>query len=158
MQNESHIPHSAAGLRVVIIVSQYHEDITSVLEEGAAAAFIEAGGQAESLTKVTSPGAFELPLLCQSWAGRDDVDAVVALGCIIKGQTMHDEHIARAVAQGIMDVQLHTGTPITFGVLTCPSHEHAQARAGGCHGNKGRESMHAAIASARTIQMETARS
>ena len=143
---------SARGLRVAVVVSQYHDQITDALREAAVGCFTTAGGAADDLTLVESPGAFELIAIGKALAERGDVDAIVALGCIITGETTHDQYIAHAVATGISNIITATGVPIAFGVLTCQSLEQARARAGGRVGNKGEEAMVAAIAAANAIR------
>lgn len=142
---------SARGLRVAVVVSQYHADITDALREGAVARFHAACGLAHDLTVIPAPGAFELIAICKALAERGDIDAIVALGCIITGETTHDQYIAHAVAGGISSVITQTGVPIAFGVLTCQNFEQARARAGGEVGNKGDEAMAAAIATANIV-------
>jgi 6,7-dimethyl-8-ribityllumazine synthase len=149
---------NAAGLRVTIAVSRYHRAITDALCDGAKRAFLEAGGLDRDLLVVEAPGAFELPVICQAIADVGYVDAIVALGCVIAGETPHDQYIGHAVSHGLTQVALRAGIPVAFGVLTCRNMEQAAARAGGEKGNKGAEAMHAAIASAATIRSLRARS
>lgn len=151
MKSTPSITENACGLRIAIVVSQYHADITDALRDGAVARFNAACGLADDLTVIPAPGAFELIAICKALADRGDLDAIVALGCIITGQTTHDQYIAHAVAAGIANIITATGVPIAFGVLTCQNLEQAQARAGGSVGNKGEEAMDAAIASANAI-------
>lgn len=120
--------------------------------DAAVEAWAEAGGEPGSLTTHTAPGSFELPLLALSLASTGSYDAIVALGCIVRGETTHDEHIAGAVANGIMQASMDTGVPIAFGVLTVNTRSQALDRAGGSRGNKGTEAMHAAIASLTTLE------
>jgi 6,7-dimethyl-8-ribityllumazine synthase len=94
---------------------------------------------------VRVPGAFELPQACLVLARTGRFDAVVALGCVIRGETPHDRYISQAVAQGLMRVGLDTGVPAIFGVLTTLNDRQALARAGGSHGNKGRDAALAAL-------------
>ena len=91
-------------------------------------------------------------MVCRAQAVRGDFDAVVALGCIISGETDHDRHIASAVATGLTMITVDTSVPVAFGVLTCRTLEQALARAGGDRGNKGAEAMAAAIETARTLR------
>lgn len=117
---------SAKGLRVAIVVSAYNSAVTDRLLEGAVAEFLRLGGRVKDLTVARAPGSFELPALAMTGArGRD---AVVALGCIIRGETSHDRVIADAVANGIVEVSVRTGVPVAFGVLTCDTFEQAEAR------------------------------
>lgn len=145
----------ARGLRMGVAVSRYHHAITESLREAAVVQFTSAGGDADDLLIVAAPGSFELTAVCRALAHRGDLHAVVALGCILTGQTTHDQYLAQAVAQGLTSITVQTGVPIAFGVLTCQSMEQARERAGGAHGNKGAEAMAAAIAAARAVQAAT---
>jgi 6,7-dimethyl-8-ribityllumazine synthase len=143
---------SAAGLRIGVAVSRYHAAITDAMRDAAIRQFADAGGGSSDLQIVSTPGAFELVAACQSLAARNDIDAVVAIGCVISGETTHDQYIASAVAHGLTSITVQTGVPVTFGVLTCQSMDQAKARAGGERGNKGAEAMAAAIEAARIVQ------
>ncbi len=134
-----------APARFAIVVSRFNEEITCGLLAGAEAALDEAGVTAEARLVVHVPGAFELPLTAMRLAESGLYGAVICLGCLIKGDTMHFEYIAGAVAQGIMDASLATGVPIVFGVLTTLTDEQARLRAGNGPGNKGREVAGAAL-------------
>ncbi|MHC4588131.1 MAG: 6,7-dimethyl-8-ribityllumazine synthase, partial [Planctomycetota bacterium] len=111
-----------------------------------------AGGARGDLRIVSAPGAFELVTACAALAARNDIDAVVAIGCVVSGETTHDQYIASAVAHGLTSVTVQTGIPVAFGVLTCQNMAQAEARAGGEKGNKGAEAMAAAIESARMVE------
>jgi 6,7-dimethyl-8-ribityllumazine synthase len=136
-----------------VVVSRYNATVTDRLLEGAVRAFGERikGIEGAVVEVVGAPGAFELPALCLAAARAQDsrsqprFDAVVALGCLIKGETIHDRVIADAVAQGLVNVSIVTGVPVTFGVLTVNTPEQALARSGGEEGNKGADAMHAAL-------------
>ena len=143
---------SAAGLRIAVAVSRYHARITDALCAAAIDRFRSAGGDEELLEVLPAAGAFELTAVCRALANRGGLDAVVALGCIISGETPHDRYIASAVATGLTMITVRTGCPIAFGVLTCGTIEQALARAGGAHGNKGAEAMAAAIDTSQTIR------
>lgn len=132
-------------MRVAIVVSTFNEEITAGLLAGARAVLDEAGIRGADVTEVHVPGAFELPLTAKRLAGTGSYEAVVCLGCLIKGDTMHFEYIASAVSQGIMDAGLDTGVPVAFGVLTTLTEEQAAARAAAGPGNKGREVTVAAL-------------
>ena len=95
-------------------------------------------------------------MVAQVVAARGDVDAVVALGCVLTGETSHDRYISDAVAHGLMQVALRHSMPVTFGVLTCVTIEQARARAGGSKGNKGGEAMDAAVDAALAIRRHAA--
>jgi 6,7-dimethyl-8-ribityllumazine synthase len=157
MHTDLNSTSSAKGLHIGIAISRYHAEITQSMQNGAEGAFLRAGGDRENLTVVATPGSFELVAICRALAmthdadGASACDAIVALGCIITGQTTHDQYIAAAVAQGLVDITVQCGIPVAFGVLTCQNIEQARARAGLAeeHGkpksNKGAEAMIAAI-------------
>lgn len=152
----------ASGLRIAIAVSQYHREITQSMCDAASQTFRGAGGRDEHLTIVEAAGTYELTALCRALAmaesrlGRPTYDAIVALGCVIAGQTTHDQHIARSVTHGLTAITVETGVPIGFGVLTCQTLEQARERSVGAgarnSSNKGAEAMLAAIATATTIK------
>jgi 6,7-dimethyl-8-ribityllumazine synthase len=152
MREPSIMHADATGLRIGIAASVYHWDIVGPLASAATAAFAEAGGDQSDLTMIESPGAFELVAICSALARREDIDGVVALGCVIRGETSHDSWINSAVAHGLVTLSVATGKPAAFGVLTCNTHEQAVARSGGDKGNKGEEAMKAAIAAVREIR------
>ncbi|MFI5134305.1 MAG: 6,7-dimethyl-8-ribityllumazine synthase [Chitinophagales bacterium] len=131
--------------RLGIIVSEWNRDITSALLEGCMKALKEAGAKKKSITQINVPGSFELPSAAKMLVEHKKVDAVICLGCIIKGETRHDEYIAQAVAKGIMDLNLRYNIPFMFGVLTCETIEQARDRAGGKQGNKGVEAAATAV-------------
>lgn len=137
--------HTATGCRFAIIVSRFNEDITEGLLAGAREALAEAAVREEDVTVVRVPGAFEIPVVALRLTETGQFDAVICLGCLIKGDTMHFEYIASATAHGIMDVSTRTGLPISFGVLTTLSDDQARERARSGRGNKGREAALAAI-------------
>lgn len=153
MYSEISPSSDASGLRIAIVVSRYHERITGALRDAAVEAFRDAGGDEGDLLQIAAPGAFELVALSNAAAARVEIDAVVAIGCVITGETTHDRYICEAVARGLTDITLRRGLPIAFGLLTCQTLEQAAARAGGERGNKGREAMTAAIEAARAIRL-----
>jgi 6,7-dimethyl-8-ribityllumazine synthase len=142
---------SAKGLRIAIVESQYHHEICTGLSTGAVDAFMNAGGDSQNIVHVHAPGSYELVAIALALAERPDIDAVVALGCVLTGETSHDRYICDAVAHGLVDVTIRTGKPVAFGVLTCITIEQSRARSGGSKGNKGIEAMHAALSATRTI-------
>jgi 6,7-dimethyl-8-ribityllumazine synthase len=142
----------ARGLRVALIVSRYNPRVTDPMREGALRAFAEAGGEAANLTTVAAPGAFELAAIAGAAVRSGRYDAAVCLGCVLKGETRHDEVIADALAVALATLSAETGRPASFGVLTVDSHEQAMARAAGDRGNKGAEAMNAAIDAAASIR------
>ena len=135
----------ATGCRFAIVVSRFNEDITSGLLSGARTALVEAGVRDDDVTLVHVPGAFEIPVTALHLAETGRFDAVICLGCLIKGDTMHFEYIADAAAHGIMNVSVTTGVPVAFGVLTTLTEAQAAARSESGEGNKGREAALAAI-------------
>lgn len=137
--------HSAPGFRFAIIVSRFNADVTDGLLTGARAALAEAGVRDEDITLVRVPGAFELPVAAGKLASTGRFDAIICLGCVIKGDTMHFEYISAAASQGIMDVTTTSGVPVAFGMLTALDDEQARARAADGPDNKGREAAHAAV-------------
>ena len=147
----------ASGLRVGVVVSAYHRAITAALCDGALAALRDAGsrgtgtGGAGSVTIIEVPGAFEIPLAARRAAESGTFDAVVCLGCIIRGETPHFDYLASAVAHAIAMASQATGVPMTFGVLTTNSLDEAAARAGDGPSNKGREAALAAVQLANVI-------
>ncbi len=143
---------NAEGLRIGIAISRYHADVTDALREGAISAFEQAGGDRENLVIAPAAGSFELTAICQALADRDDVDGVLALGCVIRGETMHDQYICEAVSQGLTRITLDTGKPVGFGLLTCHTKHQARERAGGETGNKGVEGMGAVIETIHTMR------
>ena len=132
-------------LRIAIVASRFNETIGRGLVEGAIDNLLRHGVPDRALSVAWVPGAFELPLAAKRIASSGDVDAVVCLGTVIRGETPHFDYVAGAAGTGILNASLETGIPITFGVLTADTTEQAAARAGGKMGNKGAEAALAAI-------------
>jgi 6,7-dimethyl-8-ribityllumazine synthase len=141
----------ATGFRFAVVVSKYNDFVTDRLQTGAMAALAAGGVDPDQVTVVRVPGAFELPLVAQHAAESGRFDAVVCLGCLIRGETPHFEYIASAVAHGLTAAASATGIPITFGVLTTNSAEEALARAADGPANKGYEAALAAIEMAEVV-------
>jgi 6,7-dimethyl-8-ribityllumazine synthase len=131
--------------RFGILVSEWNADVTEALFEGAYQTLLQHGAKPEHIIRGNVPGSYELSLGAQWFAQRDDIDAVIALGCVIQGETKHNDYINHAVAQGLTNVGLKTGKPVIFGVLTPNDQQQALDRAGGKHGNKGDEAAITAI-------------
>jgi 6,7-dimethyl-8-ribityllumazine synthase len=131
--------------RIAIVQSKYHDFVTDRLCTGALAALAAAGIPSGEVTIVKVPGAFEIPFAARQAAGTGNFDAIVCLGCLIRGETPHFEFIASAVAHGLTDAAAATGVSMSFGVLTTNSVEEALERAGEGSGNKGWEAATAAI-------------
>lgn len=144
---------SVARLRIGVVVSRYNAVVTEALLDGAREAFLAAGGAPERLTVIDAPGAWELISLCHAAAAARRFDGLVALGCIVKGQTRHDEYLATSVCQSLADISVRTAVPIALGVLTVNDQKQAAARAGGRHGNKGEEAMAALLATLEQLSM-----
>jgi 6,7-dimethyl-8-ribityllumazine synthase len=142
---------SAAGFRFAVVVSRYNDFVTDRLQAGALAALTAAGAKPDAVTVVLVPGAFEIPIAAKRAAESGRYDAVVCLGCLIRGETPHFEYIASAVAGGLTSAAAATGVPITFGVLTTNSIEEAIERAGEGPSNKGYEAAAAAIQMASVV-------
>lgn len=151
MRDAPRLHLDAQGLRIGIVTSCYHEEITGRLRSGAIDAFVDAGGDPDDIYEVTAAGAFELIPLVDALA-RKDLDGVVALGCIIRGETTHDAHLARSIAHQLAQIAFEHEIGVGFGILTVLSSEQAMERAGGLKGNKGEESMNAVIATARSLE------
>jgi 6,7-dimethyl-8-ribityllumazine synthase len=138
-------PPAAAGYRFAVIASRFNPSITDALAAGARAALTEAGAASADVEEFRVPGAFELPQAARCAAETGRFDAVICLGCVIRGETPHFEYISSAVAHGIMDTAGETGIPIAFGVLTTDTESQAAERAGPGRDNKGWEAAAAGI-------------
>lgn len=136
--DESSIP-SGEEFSFGIIVSDWNAEITHALYEGCYDTLLKHGAKAEQIHTVQVPGAFELPSAAKMVASYHNPDAVICLGCVIKGETKHDEYINNAVATALANLSMALGKPVIFGVLTPNDQEQARDRAGGKHGNKGVE-------------------
>lgn len=136
---------TATGCRFAIIVSTFNENITEGLLAGAREALAQAAVDERDVTIVRVPGAFEIPVTALRLTESGQFDAVICLGCLIKGDTMHFEYIASAASSGIMDASTTTGVPVAFGVLTALTEEQAAERSKPGPDNKGREAARAAI-------------
>jgi 6,7-dimethyl-8-ribityllumazine synthase len=134
----------ASRCRVGIVVSGYYADINNRMLEGARETLRAWQVADKNVTVVPVPGSFEIPYGCLSLLKRGNVDAIITLGCLVKGETKHDEVIANAVAGSLMRLMEQYGTPITFGVLTVNTLEQAEARSTGSN-NKGIEAAEAAL-------------
>ena len=133
------------GFRVGIVVSSYNDFVTERLREGAVGALLDAGVTTDAIVEVTVPGAFEIPQAASRLAASGRVDAVIGLGCLIRGETPHFDFIASAVAHGVMKAAMDNKLPMSFGVLTTNSAEEALARAGVGASNKGWEAAEAVL-------------
>lgn len=131
--------------RIGIVTSRWNEAITFSLRDGCIKTLKEYGLNDSDITQVVVPGAFELPSAAKMLLSHKNYDAIICLGCVIKGETQHDEYINQSVAMGLMTLSVGSGKPVVFGVLTPNNHQQALDRAGGVHGNKGVEAALTAI-------------
>ena len=136
---------NASGMRFGIVVSRWNSFITERLLQGALDCLRRSGAKSRNIQIVRVPGSFEIPSAARLLAESDRVDAVIALGCLIRGETTHYEHIATEVTRGIGQSAQETGVPHTYGVLTCENLEQAIDRAGLKSGNKGWEAAITAV-------------
>jgi 6,7-dimethyl-8-ribityllumazine synthase len=142
----------ADGLRLAVVAARYNDDIIAMMLQGARQRWAELGGDPARLRVERVPGAFELPLAAQKFARSGDVDAVVALGCVIRGDTAHFDFVAGECARGLQQVTLETGIPVSFGVLTTDTVAQAQERASPSEMNKGAEAIDTAVQMARLLR------
>ena len=140
------------GARFAIIASRWNPRITDALVAGARRTFADNGVAEAAIDVLRVPGAWELPLAAERVAAARNHVAIVALGCVVRGDTRHFEHIADNCAQGLMKVALDHAIPVCNGVLAVDAHEDAAKRAGGSHGNKGEEAALVAIQMAQLLE------
>jgi 6,7-dimethyl-8-ribityllumazine synthase len=140
------------GLKVALLRSCFNAPIVEGLVSGALKALEEMGTARANVTVVDVPGAFELPLAAQAAARAHHCDAVVALGAVIRGETDHYEHVARAATDGLLRVALGEGVPVGFGVLTVAEAEQARVRAAPGPENKGAEAARAAVSMVHVLR------
>ncbi len=139
-------------LRIGIVVSRWNDFLTKALLEGALDALKRHGGTESNVTVAWVPGSFEIPVAIKAMAESGKYDALVALGCVIRGATSHYDHIAGAVTSGISHVGQTTGIPVSFGVITVESIEQAIERSGSKAGNKGAEAALVAVEMANLLR------
>jgi len=142
---ENQLSFDARGWRVAVVAARFNAALVDQLIEGATRAWATHGGKASELLVERVPGAFELPLAALKFAASGEYQAVVALGCVIRGDTPHFDYVAGECARGIMDAGLASGVPVIFGVLTTENLQQAEERASLTRMNKGGESMEAAL-------------
>ena len=134
-----HSVPDATGMRVGIVVSEWNEKITGALLEGACQTLIRHGVSENDIIVKTVPGSFELVYGSARFVNSGQVDAVIAIGCVIKGDTPHFDYICQGATQGLTDLNREGKIPVIYGLLTCNTLEQAQERCGGMLGNKGDE-------------------
>lgn len=139
-------------VQIAIVVARFNEDVTEKLLEGAVRTLRDHGVGDDQIRIVRVPGSFELPLAASHLAATDEFDAILCLGAVVQGETLHHEYINSEVARAIMDLGLEWNLPILFGVLTCRNMEQALERAGGKAGNKGTETALAALEMVALLQ------
>lgn len=148
--DEQNIP-SAADMLIGIVVADWNKEITHALYEGCYDTLLKHGAKAENIETIQVPGSFELTAGARLLAGSKKLDGVICLGCVIKGETSHNEYINHAVAHGLTNLSIATGKPFIFGLLTPNDMQQAIDRAGGKYGNKGIE---AAVTAIRMIELK----
>lgn len=141
----------ARHLRVAVVAGRFNESISGRLAEGALDCLRRHGAAEDDIWLVWVPGAFEIPLVARRIASSKEVDAIVCVGAVVRGETPHFDYVAGNAARGVADASAATGIPITFGVLTTDDSAQAEARAGGKAGNKGFEAALAAIEMANLL-------
>ena len=137
--------YTEADGRYAIVVGRFNQFVVDSLVEGAVDALVRHGVDEDNITVIRVPGAYEIPLAAQAVAEKGDVDAIIALGAVIRGSTPHFDYVAGESASGLHKVQMDTGVPCAFGVLTVDTIEQAIERAGTKAGNKGAEAALVAI-------------
>ena len=142
---------SVADKKFAIVVSNYYENITHKLLEGAVKTLASAGVADSNMVTLWTPGSWELPAATLRVLKSGKFDGVVILGCVIKGETTHDQHINTAISNGIAELTLQYDVPIGFGLLTCNTLQQALDRSGGSVGNKGVEAAEAAVHMSRVF-------
>ncbi|MBP6384997.1 MAG: 6,7-dimethyl-8-ribityllumazine synthase [Pseudarcicella sp.] len=131
--------------KVAIITAEWNDEVTQALTNGAKSTLMANGMLDKNILLWTVPGSYELSYAAQKAAQKSDIDAVICIGCVIQGETKHNDYINHAVAQGLTQVSLKYDKPVIFGVLTPNNQQQALDRAGGIHGNKGDEAAITAI-------------
>lgn len=147
----------ARGLRVAIVASRFNEAVVDRLVDGAVDQMIRHGAVASDIEVAWVAGAWELPIVARTYAASGSVDAIVAIGAVVRGSTPHFEYVAGAAANGCAAVQQEYGIPVAFGVLTTNTWDEAVERAGGKLGNKGGEAAMTAVETANLIKDIAAR-
>jgi 6,7-dimethyl-8-ribityllumazine synthase len=136
---------SLQNCSIAVITAEWNHEVTFSMRDACIEELSKYGCTGDDVLSVTVPGAFELPSAAKMLLSNKKLDAVVCIGCVIKGETKHDEYISNAVAAGIMNLSLVSGKPVIFGVLTPNDMQQAIDRSGGKYGNKGVEAAHTAI-------------
>lgn len=140
------------GRKYLILTAKFNDMITKALLEGAADAFAEANIDFSEVETIWVPGAFELPVAAAKAARTDNYQAIICLGCVIKGETPHFDYVAGQAAAGVMQVAIDTEVPVIFGVLTTDTAEQALQRSGLKGGNKGADAVRAALTMTKVMR------
>ncbi len=135
----------AEGLKFAIVASRFNHMLVDRLVEGAIDCILRHGGSEENIELARVPGSWEIPVAVKRFLGREDIDAVIALGVLIRGSTPHFDYIASEVSKGLASLSLEAGKPVSFGIVTADTLEQAVERAGTKMGNKGWEAALSAI-------------
>lgn len=142
----SSLPVNAGlGRRIGICAALWHRDLVDELRNGAVETLLAYGVALPDILVIDCPGSYELPVAASRLIRQSGVDAVIALGVVVRGETAHFEYVSSPVAHGLMDLSISTGVPCMFGVLTTDTLEQARERCGGAHGHKGREAAEGAL-------------
>lgn len=155
--SNDHLP-DGSEFKIGIVVSEWNEKITSNLYEACFETLTKYAVKEENIMKILVPGAFELTVGAKMLIKKQSFDAIICIGCVIKGETSHNEYINQSVAQGLTTLGLASGVPCIFGLLTPNDQQQAEDRAGGKHGNKGVEAAVTALrmaATKRELQTES---
>lgn len=133
---------NGSGMRIGVVRARFNQDITQGLLDGAMKVLTESGVWENDIVVVEVPGSYEIPVVAANLIRAGEVDGVIALGCIMKGETMHDQFLANAVFQSLSLLSIETGIPVTVGILTVNNREQAETRSGDTDMNRGREAAH----------------
>ena len=143
---------TAKGLKFALVVGRFNDFISARLLEGALDTILRSGGAEDDVDIVKVPGSYEMPVVAKALAASNRYDAIVCLGCVIRGGTPHFDYVAGEAAKGIARVALDSGTPVSFGVITADNLEQAIERAGTKSGNKGRDAALTAMEMANLLK------
>ncbi|MBI2411751.1 MAG: 6,7-dimethyl-8-ribityllumazine synthase [Deltaproteobacteria bacterium] len=143
---------TAKGLKFALVVGRFNDFISGRLLEGALDTILRSGGSDDDIDVVKVPGSYEMPVVAKALAASNKYDAIVCLGCVIRGGTPHFDYVAGEAAKGIARVSLDSGTPVSFGVITADNLEQAIERAGTKSGNKGRDAALTAMEMANLLK------
>ena len=149
---DENLSYDGRGMSVGVVISMFNSVITKPLYDGAILELTSLGVDSNHIVTAWAPGAFELPIVAQTLLIDSGCDAVICLGCVIRGETPHFDYICQAASIGIQEVALKHGRPVIFGVLTTNNIEEARERIGGKNGHKGRDAARAAVATVNSMK------